>query len=150
MLVVVVSSVGAVVVVVVASSVVVVGAEVVTGAETILVVTENGYGKRSSVEDFRQTNRGVGGVRSIIVNERNGDVVAALSVTDTDGVLMMADSGQAVRIPLRDVRVMGRNTQGVRLANLRNGSHLVAVQKLAEVAEEEQDAVGEEAVEGEK
>lgn len=118
----------------------VVGCEVVTGDESILVVTENGYGKRSAVEDFRQTNRGVGGVRSIIVNERNGPVVGALSVTDDDGLLMMSELGQAVRIPLCEVRVMGRNTQGVRLANLRDEDKLVAIQKLGAMEQEEADA----------
>lgn len=108
----------------------VVGCEVVTGTESILVVCENGFGKRSLVEDFRQTNRGGVGVRSIIVSERNGNVVGALCVTDNDGMVMMSSIGQAVRIHMRDLRVMGRNTQGVKLANLRDNAILVAIQKL--------------------
>lgn len=115
----------------------VVGCEVVTPEESILVVCENGYGKRSQVDEFRQTNRGGVGVRSIITSERNGMVVAALSVTDTDGVLLMSQSGQAVRIPMREVRVMGRSTQGVRLVNLKDDSDLVVgAQKVQAVAEE--------------
>ncbi len=108
----------------------VVGCEIVKGPESILTVCEMGFGKRSAVEDFRQTNRGGVGVRSIIVNERNGKVVRALCVMDEDGLLMMSASGQAVRISMKDLRVMGRNTQGVKLANLREGDYLVAIQKV--------------------
>ena len=110
----------------------VVGCEVVTPEDTILVVCENGYGKRSKVEDFRQTNRGGVGVRSIITSQRNGLVVAALSVTNEDSVLLMSQSGQAVRIPMREVRVMSRSTQGVRLVNLKeNGDLVVGAQAAA-------------------
>jgi DNA gyrase subunit A len=116
----------------------VISCEVVTPEESILVVCENGYGKRSKVDDFRQTNRGGVGVRSIIVSERNGSVVAALSVTDSDGVLLMSAEGQAVRIPMKDVRVMGRSTQGVRLVNLKEEKDLVVgAQKIEAVAGEE-------------
>ncbi len=109
----------------------VISCEVVTPEETILVVCENGFGKRSQVDEFRQTNRGGVGVRSIITSERNGHVVAALSVTDADGVLLMSAEGQAVRIPMRDVRVMGRSTQGVKLVNLKEEKDLVVgVQKI--------------------
>lgn len=108
----------------------IVGCEVVNGDESVLVVCENGFGKRSQVEDFRQTNRGGVGVRSIITSERNGNVVGALCVTDQDGMVMMSAAGQTVRISMRDLRVMGRNTQGVKLANLKEGDYLVAIQKL--------------------
>ncbi len=108
----------------------IVGCEVVNGDEAILVVCENGFGKRSYVEDFRQTNRGGVGVRSIITSERNGNVVGALCVTDNDGMVMISSSGQTVRITMRDLRVMGRNTQGVKLVNLREGDSLVAIQKI--------------------
>lgn len=115
----------------------VVGCEVVSPEESILVVCENGFGKRSRVDDFRQTNRGGVGVRSIITSERNGLVVAALSVTDSDGVLLMSAEGQAVRIPMRDVRVVGRSTQGVKLVNLKEENDLVVgAQKIEAVAEE--------------
>jgi DNA gyrase subunit A len=108
----------------------VVGSEVVTGTESILTVCENGFGKRSSVEDFRKTNRGGVGVRSILTSERNGLVVGSLSVTDEDGLLMMSQMGQTVRISMKDLRVMGRSTQGVKLANLKDDDHLVAIQKV--------------------
>jgi len=115
----------------------VVGCEVVTPEQTILVVCENGFGKRSRVDDFRQTNRGGVGVRSIITSDRNGRVVAALNVNDTDSVLLMSAIGQAVRIPMRDVRVMGRSTQGVRLVNVKEeGDTVVGAQKIEAIAEE--------------
>jgi DNA gyrase subunit A len=108
----------------------VVGCEIVSGTEAILVVCENGYGKRSLVDEFRKCHRGGVGVKSIITSERNGNVVGALSVTDSDGLIMVSSSGQTIRIHLEDVRVMGRNTQGVRLANLKDDI-LVAMQKIA-------------------
>ncbi|MBF8262626.1 MAG: gyra3 [Parachlamydiales bacterium] len=116
----------------------VVGCEVVHPEDSILVVCENGYGKRSKVDDFRQTNRGGVGVRSIITSERNGMVVAALCVKNEDSVLLMSTSGQAVRIPMRDVRVMGRSTQGVRLVNIKDEDEdvVVGAQKIEAVVEE--------------
>jgi DNA gyrase subunit A len=113
----------------------IVGCEVVNGDETVLVVCENGFGKRSYVENFRQTNRGGVGVRSIITSDRNGNVVGAICVTDADGMVMISASGQTVRISMRDLRVMGRNTQGVKLVNLREGDNLVAIQKIEDTGE---------------
>lgn len=109
---------------------VIVGCEVVQGDETLLVVCENGFGKRSAVEDFRQTNRGGVGVRSIITSTRNGGVVGALCVTDRDGMVMMSATGQTMRISMSDIRVMGRSTQGVKLVNLKEDDRLLAIQKL--------------------
>jgi len=108
----------------------IVGCEVVNGNESILVVCENAFGKRSHVDDFRQTNRGGVGVRSIITSERNGNVVGALCVSDADGMVMISAQGQTIRISMKDLRVMGRNTQGVKLANLRENDSLSAIQKL--------------------
>ncbi|MEZ5314693.1 MAG: DNA topoisomerase (ATP-hydrolyzing) subunit A [Chlamydiales bacterium] len=116
----------------------VIGCEIIDNEKsTILVVCENGFGKRSYVEDFRQTNRGGKGVRSIITNTRNGNVLAAVSVLNEDGLLMMSSQGQTVRISMRDLRVMGRATQGVKLVNLKSGDSLIAVEKLARVEEKE-------------
>lgn len=122
---------------------IVVGCEIVNGDESMLIVCENGFGKRSSVDEFRQTNRGGVGVRSIITSERNGKVIGAIRVTDDDGMLMLSAQGQAVRISMKDLRVMGRNTQGVKLANLREGDTLVAIQK---VSAEQESVVSEEGV----
>jgi DNA gyrase subunit A len=112
----------------------VVSCEVVLPEHSVLVVCDNGYGKRSSVEDFRQTNRGGIGVRSIITSERNGLVVGAISVNDTDSVVMMSEKGQTVRIPMTDVRVMGRSTQGVRLVKFDGEDNVVAMQKIENIA----------------
>jgi DNA gyrase subunit A len=115
----------------------IVGCEVVNGDESILVVCENGFGKRSNVEEFRQTNRGGVGVRSIITSDRNGNVVGALCMLDTDSLLMLSGSGQTIRINMKDLRIMGRSTQGVKLANLREGDTLMAIQKLEQTESEE-------------
>lgn len=115
----------------------VVSCEVVTEEDSILIVSGNGYGKRSKVEDFRKTRRGGVGVRSIITSSRNGMVVGAISVSDKDGALIMSLSGQTVRIPMKDVRVMGRSTQGVRLVNLKEGDQVVALQKIGNMEDVE-------------
>lgn len=120
----------------------VVSVEIVNGTESVLIVCENGYGKRSWVEDFRHAKRGGVGVRSIIVNERNGNVVGALCVEDTDSVVLMSLLGQTIRISLKEMRVLGRNTQGVRLVQLRDDNDcLVAVQKLSAEEEEGSEAI---------
>ncbi|MDN3506259.1 MAG: DNA topoisomerase (ATP-hydrolyzing) subunit A [Simkaniaceae bacterium] len=113
----------------------VVSCEVVKGDESLLIVCEKGYGKRSKVDDFRKTKRGGVGVRSIITSDRNGMVVGAISVTDLDGVLMMSKGGQTCRISMKDVRVMGRSTQGVRLVQLKKEDFLVGIQKLEHIEE---------------
>ena len=115
---------------------VIVSCEVVSGDESLLIVCENGYGKRSNVDDFRKTNRGGIGVRSIITSDRNGSVIGAISVKDEDSVLMMSNTGQTVRISMDEVRVMGRSTQGVRLVNLHEGDLLVGIQKIGPIATE--------------
>lgn len=112
----------------------VVSCEVVKPDDSVLIVCDNGFGKRSLVDDFRQTNRGGVGVRSIITSQRNGLVVSAIQVKDSDGVVMMSQLGQTIRVSMRDVRVMGRTTQGVRLVNLPSEDVLVAVQKIEELA----------------
>ncbi len=112
----------------------VISCEVVTPQESVLIVCENGYGKRSKVEDFRQTNRGGVGVRSIITSQRNGLVVGAISVTDKESVVVMSNLGQTLRMSMKDVRVMGRSTQGVRLVNLPKEDKVVAVQKIEDIS----------------
>ncbi|NGX63742.1 MAG: DNA gyrase subunit A [Candidatus Anoxychlamydiales bacterium] len=124
----------------------VVSTVVVTGAETILVVCENGFGKRSRVETYRQTNRGGKGVRSILTSKRNGLVVGALSVQDEDGVFLMSSSGQSLRMRMKDLRVMGRSTQGVKLVALKANDNLIAVQKIETVAETNGETATEEPV----
>lgn len=106
----------------------VVACEVVKDDDTIVVVCENGYGKRTRVSEFRETRRGSMGVRSIITSERNGGVMGALNVLETDSLIMMSSNGQAVRIPISQLRVMGRSTQGVRLASIKDTDRIVAIQ----------------------
>lgn len=108
----------------------VVSCEIVRGNEVVFIVCAQGYGKRSKVSNFRQTQRGGVGVRSIVTSHRNGDVVAALQVQESDSVLIMSNSGQTLRMRMKDVRIMGRNTQGVRLVHLKVGDAVVAVQRI--------------------
>lgn len=108
----------------------VISCEVVNSNDTVLLVSERGFGKRSKVEHFRQTNRGGKGVRSMITNKRNGLVLGALRVTDEDSVVMMSLSGQALRTSMKDIRVMGRSTQGVKLVNLPEGDLLSTINKI--------------------
>lgn len=122
---------------------VVVSCEVVTNEDSILIVSEKGYGKRSKVEDFRQTRRGGVGVRSIITSDRNGMVVGAITAKDTDSVVLVSSAGQTVRISMKDVRVMGRSTQGVRLVQLKEDDNLVAVQKIGQIEGEVQSEANE-------
>jgi DNA gyrase subunit A len=118
----------------------IVGCEIVNGDEAILIVCEKGFGKRSRVEDFRQTRRGGIGVRAIITNERNGSIISALSVQETDSAVLMSTIGQAVRISVKGVRIMGRSTQGVKLVNIKEGDALIGVQRLESVEDDLSDA----------
>ncbi|MGB3775255.1 MAG: DNA gyrase subunit A [Leeuwenhoekiella sp.] len=96
----------------------------------ILVVSENGYGKRSLVEDYRITNRGGKGVKTISVTEKTGGLVAINNVTDSDDLMIINKSGIAIRMAVSDLRVMGRATQGVKLINLKNNDSIAAVTKV--------------------
>jgi DNA gyrase subunit A len=103
--------------------------------EDILVVSEKGYGKRSSIEDYRITNRGGKGVKTISITEKTGYLVAIKNVDDTDDLMIINKSGIAIRLNVDDLRVMGRATQGVRLINIRDNDSIAAVAKV--VREEE-------------
>ena len=98
--------------------------------EHILVVSEKGFGKRSDLEDYRITNRGGKGVKTITISEKTGALVAIKSVTDEDDLMIINKSGVAIRLPVADLRVMGRATQGVKLINLRNDDSIAAVAKV--------------------
>jgi DNA gyrase subunit A len=103
---------------------------------TILTATENGYGKRTNVEEYRVSGRGGQGVISIQVNERNGKVVRALQVNDGDEVMLITDKGILVRFKVDELSVIGRNTQGVRLINVHAGEHVVGMQRIEEIADD--------------
>ncbi len=98
--------------------------------DDILVVSENGYGKRSNLDDYRITNRGGKGVKTISITDKTGGLVAIKNVTDTDDLMIINKSGIAIRMSVEDLRVMGRATQGVRLINLKGGDSIAAVAKV--------------------
>ena len=108
----------------------------------ILVVSENGYGKRSSIEEYRITNRGGKGVKTISVTEKTGNLVAIKNVSDNDGLMIINKSGIAIRMAVEDLRVMGRATQGVRLIKVREEDSIAAVAKVMN-NEDDVDAIDE-------
>ncbi len=109
----------------------VVGMVTVNDMDTnILVVSENGYGKRSSLEDYRITNRGGKGVKTISITDKTGHLVAIKNVTDNDDLMIIKKSGVAIRMEVASLRVMGRATQGVRLINLKGDDAIAAVAKV--------------------
>ena len=96
----------------------------------ILVVSENGYGKRSSLEDYRLTNRGGKGVKTISITEKTGKLVTLKSVSDNDDLMIINKSGIAIRMQVEDLRVMGRETQGVKVISIKDGDSIAAVAKV--------------------
>ncbi|AYN67344.1 DNA gyrase subunit A [Euzebyella marina] len=105
--------------------------------DNILVVSENGYGKRSSIEDYRITNRGGKGVKTISITDKTGGLVAIKNVSDSDDLMIINKSGIAIRMSVEDLRVMGRATQGVRLINLKGNDSIAAVAKVMKEDEED-------------
>ena len=105
----------------------------------ILVVSENGFGKRSSLDDYRTTNRGGKGVKTISVTEKTGALVTLKSVTDLDDLMIINKSGIAIRMAVSDLRVMGRATQGVKLINIKDSDSIAAVAKTMKDDEEVED-----------
>lgn len=106
--------------------------------EDIMVVSENGYGKRSALEDYRITSRGGKGVISLNVTEKTGNMIAIDSVTDDNDLMIINKSGLTIRIGLNTLRTLGRNTQGVSLIKLKNGDAIAAVSKIEHEEEEEE------------
>lgn len=98
--------------------------------ETVLVVSERGYGKRTSIEDYRETNRGGKGVTTLNITEKTGKLIAIESVTDDNDLMIINKSGVAIRTGLDQIRVMGRATQGVRLINLKTSDEIAAIAKV--------------------
>jgi len=99
-------------------------------SEDVLVVSEKGYGKRSSIEDYRVTNRGGKGVKTINVTEKTGSLIALKSVSDSNDLMIITQNGITIRLPISEVRVMGRATQGVRLINLRGDDAIASVARV--------------------
>ena len=124
----------------------VVSAEVITDVEeSILVVTENGYGKRSPITEYRKTKRGGSGVFAIKASERNGKVISACQITDEDEIMLITDGGKIIRMDMRQMRVIGRNTKGVRMFNTADDEKVVGMDKVPPETEsaEEEDGVDE-------
>lgn len=114
--------------------------------ESVLVVSEKGYGKRTAVEDYRITNRGGKGVITLNITEKTGDLIAIQNVTDEDGLMIINKSGVAIRMAMDEIRVMGRNTQGVRVINLKGNDEIAAIAKVEmdkDVEDENAEAEGE-------
>ena len=105
---------------------------------SVLVVSEKGYGKRSSLEDYRITNRGGKGVKTINVTDKTGSLITIKNVTDDDDLMIINKSGITIRLNVSEMRVMGRNTQGVRLINLKNSDEIAAVCKVVSEENEEE------------
>lgn len=115
----------------------VIGMICVDGNESnILVVSENGFGKRSSLEDYRETNRGGKGVKTMNITDKTGALIAISDVTDSDDLMIINKSGIIIRTPVSSLRVMGRATQGVRLINIKDGDAIAAVTKVDGYEEE--------------
>ena len=104
----------------------------------ILVVSSNGYGKRSRLDDYRVTNRGGKGVKTISITEKTGDLVAIKNVDNSNGLMIINKSGIAIRMAVEDLRVMGRATQGVKVINIKEGDSIAAVAKVAHEKDDEQ------------
>ena len=111
-------------------------------ATTVLVVSEKGYGKRSDIDDYRVTNRGGKGVKTINITDKTGNLIGIKAVNETDQLMIINKSGLTIRMEVVDLRVMGRATQGVRLIKLNEDDEIASLAKIAEVKEEEL-AIGE-------
>jgi DNA gyrase subunit A len=125
-----------------------VGMDVIEPHSTLLTVTENGYGKRTDTEEYRTQRRGGIGLISIKTRGRNGHVVGCVQVDDDTEVMLMTNRGQTIRMAVRDISVIGRNTQGVTLIRLNGDEKVVAMARLADAVKDDGDADGTDAGDG--
>jgi DNA gyrase subunit A len=114
------------------------------GEGDILVVSEKGYGKRSALDDYRITNRGGKGVRTLNITDKTGALIAIKNVNDSDDLMIINRSGVMIRMAVEELRVMGRNTQGVKLINLKEKDEIASVTKVPGGKEEEIEGAGNE------
>ena len=112
-------------------------AELAEGEQFLLTITENGYGKRSSTYEYRRTNRGGQGITNIVTSDRNGGVVASFPVTPGEQLMLVTDQGKIIRTTVGDIRIAGRNTQGVTIFKIAPSEKVVSVAKIDESEEEE-------------
>jgi DNA gyrase subunit A len=115
-------------------------AELGAREQFVLTVSERGFGKRTSSYEFRTSGRGGKGIVAMVVNDRNGDIVASFPVDHSDQIMLVTDGGQLIRCPIDDVRIAGRNTQGVRIFKTDADEHVVSVERISEVEEEADEA----------
>jgi DNA gyrase subunit A len=120
----------------------VIGMVVIKRDTTLLAVTENGFGKRSHISEYRITNRGGKGIINIKTTQRNGKVVAVMMVEDSDELMIITQKGIIIRQPVKQIKAIGRNTQGVKLINLEEGDRVVDVARVIKSEEEEQTTSG--------
>src|SRR5699024_3737944 len=106
---------------------------------TVLAISENGYGKRSLVEDYREQSRGGKGIITLKVTDKTGELIALKEVTDKDDLMVITESGKVIRMNCADIRTMGRNTQGVRLIRLEEEGKIGAVTRVANEEGDETD-----------
>jgi DNA gyrase subunit A len=116
----------------------IVGMEAVRYGQTLFAVTENGYGKRTSIDEYPVHKRGGKGVITIKTNERNGMVVGVLEVQDDQDIMLVTDRGKIIRMPVNNITVISRNTQGVKLIGMETGERVVSAACLAEAEAEEE------------
>lgn len=124
----------------------VVGMEVMQHGQTLFAVTENGYGKRTSIDEYPIHKRGGKGVITIKTNERNGPVVGIILVNDKDDLMLVTDRGKLIRMPVSGISVISRNTQGVRLIVIETGERVVSAARLAEEEQTSDEAGGDESL----
>jgi len=115
----------------------VVAMEVLRPGGAILSVTEQGYGKRTGLDEYRLQSRGGVGIINIQTSERNGRVIGVAQVADEDELMLISQQGKTLRMAARDIRIIGRATQGVRLIDVETGDRAVSIARLAEKDEEE-------------
>lgn len=112
---------------------------------TVLVVSENGFGKRTDFDEYRITKRGGKGVKTISITEKTGKLIAIKNVTENDDLMIIEKSGLTIRMAVSDIKVSGRATQGVKLINIKNGDSIAAISTVEKSGEEEQQDAGESA-----
>lgn len=117
----------------------VIGMETIIENSEILTVTSRGYGKRSSAEEYRKQSRGGKGILAMKLTEKTGEIMGILPVTDKDDLMIITDKGQVIRTKISGISLLGRNTQGVRLINVKPDEKVVAVEKIAEAEDDTPD-----------
>jgi DNA gyrase subunit A len=115
--------------------------EILSRGADILTVSENGYGKRTAMEEYRMQSRGGKGIITMKTTEKTGRVIGVQQVTEDDQLMLISNNGKIIRLRVKDIRVIGRNTQGVRLIDLEEGERVVSVARLAEEEEDEESDV---------